>query len=192
MQKSEQTQKERLAAFRREFCGGLTAHFPLIAGGLVAADLLFGFAPPTRWGDIAFLVLFILIVMLLPRLAGRSIRFAASLRTVQKKGLLEELLGDWAAASGHPAYGAVLGERFVFDKSSANFCEYSEIKRILRGPEPDEKRSFKRSWSLLLLGLEGKRRLRLGQCEKEPAVAYSAAQDQLEQALRRRIAGGQG
>lgn len=186
MQKPEQTQKERLAAFRREFCGRLGAWYLPAAVVLTAADLLLGFAPPSRMGDLAFLVILLFLLITLPFTLPKAIGFAACLRAVQKKGRLEELLADWAEASPHLAHGVALGRRYVFAQSAGRFFGYDEVSQIVAGPAPGERHSFKPAWTLLVLRLDNKVIVKLGQCEKEPAMAYQEARDKLELALRER------
>lgn len=186
MQKTEQNQKEQLAAFRREFCGRLGAWYLPAAGVLIIADLLLGFAPPSRTGDLAFLVIILLLLITLPFTLPKAIGFETSLRAVRKKGQLDALLADWAEASPRLAHGAALGQRYLFAQNAGRFFEYGEIGQIVPGPAPGEKHSFKPAWTLLMLRLHGKTIVKLGQCEKQPAMAYQEARDKLELALRER------
>lgn len=179
-------QKERLAAFRREFCGGFGVWYPPAAGVLAIADLLLGFAPPSRMGDLAFLGILLFLLATLPFMLPKVTGFAASLQAARKKGQLDALLDDWAEAAPRLAHGAALGQKYVFAKNAGRFFTYDEITQILAGPAPGERHSFSSVWTLLVLRLNGKTIVKLGQCEKAPKMAYEEARDRLELALRKR------
>lgn len=184
-------QKARLAALRRGLCGRLGRWYPLLAAALAAAGLLLGFAPPTRAGDIAFLILCFVLLITLPAGMKRPLGFAASLRAVRRSGRLEQLLEDWPAAGAHVQHEAALGERFAFSLADGRFFAYDEITRITPGPGPGERGLFRQSWALLVVQLSGQKPVSLGRCPRQPRMAYQDAQVRLEEALRGRVGGQQ-
>lgn len=180
-------QRQRIAAFRRELCGRFGSRYPQIAAAAVAAALVLGFAPPSRAGDIAFLVLFLFLLITIPSGMPRAWGFASSMRAVVQKGLLDALLQDWAVASARLEHGAALGDRFVFSQRDARFFSYAEIEQITPGPLVYERGRGRQGCTLLVVRLTGKRQVALGQCPKEPVAAYREARSRLEQAVRQRL-----
>lgn len=182
-------EKARLAALRRGLCGRVGRWYPALAAAMTAAGLLLGFAPPTRGGDIAFLILCFVLLVTLPAGMKRPLGFAVSLRAVRRSGRLAQLLEDWPAASGRFQHEAALGERFAFSRADGRFFAYDEITRITPGPGPGERGLFRQSWTLLMVELAGQRPVAFGRCSRQPAMAYQDAQARLEEALRGRAGG---